>query len=146
LKKAILITLAVIIAIVGIGYIFRGEIKQQVFKPNGEFSGEPGIKIAEIQQPDIEIITEDLDIPWEIAFMPSGEMLVTERSGNLLKIGEDRQIIEIEGVEYIGKGGLLGLALHPDFKNNRYLYLYLTSRVNGEITNRVERYSFNLII
>lgn len=93
---------------------------------------------------DLEIIAQNLDIPWDIAFLPNGDMLVTERSGKLLKIGAEKKLIkEIEGVKHIGEGGLLGLAVHPDFASNNFIYLYFTTQdVNG-INNRVERYKFS---
>lgn len=89
---------------------------------------------------DIEIIAEDLQIPWEIAFLPDGDILVTERPGKLLRIGDDRQAIEVSGVRHVGEGGLMGLALHPDFEDNHLIYLYLTSQEGNRTVNRVERY------
>jgi len=74
----------------------------------------------------IEVVAQDLDIPWEIAFLPDGDLLITERSGSLLRLGKDNASISVEGVAHIGEGGLLGLALHPDFEQNNTLYLYLT--------------------
>jgi len=90
--------------------------------------------------PDIEIIAKNLQIPWEIAFLPNGDILVTERPGTLRKIGKDKKVYTIKGVEHVGEGGLLGLALHPNFTKNRWLYLYLTTKVGSSIKNRVERY------
>lgn len=88
-----------------------------------------------------EIVAQNLQIPWEIAFLPNGDLLVTERGGRLLVIGETTQTIsEISGVSHIGEGGLLGLAIHPNFEANNYIYLYLTSEDSGQIQNRVERY------
>ncbi len=87
-----------------------------------------------------EVILTGLDIPWEIAFLPNGEKLITERPGELLRVGENQLTIPVNGVKHIGEGGLLGLAIHPEFEANNWIYLYLTSEVNGEITNRVERY------
>ncbi len=93
---------------------------------------------------DIEIVAEKLNIPWEIAFLPSGELLVTERGGKLLKIGkETRTIAEIKGVSHIGEGGLLGMALDPKFSDNNFIYLYSTTGVKGDLKNRVERYKLN---
>jgi len=91
-------------------------------------------------EPDLEVVAENLQIPWEVAFLPSGELLVTERPGRLLIIGDNRIAIEVEGVHHVGEGGLMGLALHPNFISNNYVYLYLTSRQGGSIVNRVERY------
>ncbi|MBI3255834.1 MAG: PQQ-dependent sugar dehydrogenase [Candidatus Andersenbacteria bacterium] len=89
---------------------------------------------------DIQVIADGLEIPWEIAFLPDGSLLVTERPGRLLKIGTDKTIIPIEGVLHRGEGGLLGLALHPDFARNGLIYLYLTTQEGSAVTNRVERY------
>jgi len=89
----------------------------------------------------IEVIASNLEIPWEVAFLPNGEILVTERPGTLLLI-KNKQKIPIEGVEHAGEGGLLGLVLHPNFEENKLLFLYLTTRVDGNLTNRVERYRF----
>ena len=93
---------------------------------------------------DIEIVADNLNVPWEIDFLPDGDMIVTERAGNLIRIGEDRKVIPIDGVIDRGEGGLLGFALHPDFEQNQWIYLYFTSDSTGEKENRVERYYLNL--
>jgi len=87
-----------------------------------------------------ENVAQDLEVPWEVAFLPANELRVTERPGRLLKIGKDRQAIPIEAVQHVGEGGLLGLALHPDFGKNQLIYLYLTTKTGEGLTNRVERY------
>jgi len=97
-------------------------------------------KPQETTKEDIKIIAENLKIPWELVFLPNGDMLITERPGNLLKIGSDKNIIKIDGVTQIGEGGLLGMALDPEFNDNNYIYLYSTTREDGQYTNRVERY------
>lgn len=92
----------------------------------------------------IEIVAENLKIPWEIAFLPDGSLLITERPGNLVRIWPDsRQSVPVAGVAHVGEGGLLGLALHPDYTDNHLLYLYSTTRAGGGLTNRVERYVFD---
>jgi len=106
-----------------------------------------GVTMEEISSEDagsdIEIVSENLNIPWEITFLPSGDMLVTERSGRLLKIGKETKVIsEIAGVKHIGEGGLLGMTLHPNFSSNNYIYLYLTTQADSGLINRVERYTF----
>lgn len=89
---------------------------------------------------DSEVVASHLEIPWEIAFLPDGTMLVTERPGRLVKAMPEKVVIPIEGVRHVGEGGLLGLAVHPDFSRNHFIYLYLTTTVGGGVTNRVERY------
>lgn len=100
---------------------------------------------ADDDVPRITVIAENLNIPWDFAFLPEGGMLVTERDGRLLSIGADTEIheIPIENVRRTGEGGLLGIVLHPQFERNKYLYLYFTTPgEDGETTNRIERYRF----
>ncbi len=138
IRKFKFVTILGIIAIAGASlYIFREQIFRQFHKPTAT-SLQEGIKVGK----DIEIIAENLHIPWEIAFLPNGDLLVTERPGTLKRIGKEQKIYIIEGVKHIGEGGLLGLALHPRFSENQWMYLYLTTK-NGEgLINRVERYRF----
>ncbi|MBP7842404.1 PQQ-dependent sugar dehydrogenase [Candidatus Woesebacteria bacterium] len=95
------------------------------------------------QEPIQEIAT-NLEIPWEIVFLPDESLLVTQRPGSLVHILSDsKKVLPISGVEHKGEGGLLGLALHPDFETNNWVYLYLTSKEGTGLINRVERYTFN---
>jgi len=103
-------------------------------------------KIISTQTPDlkkqsIEVVVQNLDVPWEFVFLPDGNILMTERPGRLLLIGADKAIIEVKGVYPRGEGGLLGLTLHPDYVRNHFIYIYLTSRESGAVVNRVERYT-----
>ena len=93
-----------------------------------------------------EVVVQDLDIPWELVFLPNGDMLGTERAGKLLLINsKTKKSIEVKGVKHTGEGGLLGLALHPKFAENRLLYLYFTYESGGQIFNKVVRYEFTVI-
>ena len=75
---------------------------------------------------DIEEITA-FDEPWAMAFMPDGRMLVTEKRGILLivnQVGQKaRPVRGMPDVDYFGQGGLGDVALHPDFAENRLVYL-----------------------
>lgn len=96
--------------------------------------------------PSLDLISQmaiGLDTPWDIAFLPEGGLLVTERSGILKLINEDGKQLTVSGVRETGEGGLLGLALHPDFAKNNWLYIYLTSDDTGTLTNRIERYVYH---
>lgn len=112
--------------------------------PSYPSTGTPAKSSASVSsEPKIAVIAENLDVPWDMVWLPNGDMLVTERPGNLLKISKTgNERLSIEGVHHIGEGGLLGLALHPDFNTNNYLYLYFTTEIDGEVTNRVDRYVF----
>ncbi|GEM_PF-596923 len=91
----------------------------------------------------VELVVSGLDTPWAITFLPNGDMLATERPGRLRVFGAAPATIEVPGVVERGEGGLLGIALHPDFQANRFLYLYYTTARGGETVNRVVRYVFD---
>ena len=90
-----------------------------------------------------QIVAQDLEIPWDIAFLPDGRLLVSERIGRLsiITLVGTKKIIHEQTVRETGEGGLLGIVLHPDFLINNYIYLYFTSPPDsGETKNRIERY------
>ena len=74
---------------------------------------------------DVEPITS-FDQPWALAFLPDGQMLVTEKKGNLYVVSTDGQKRGVRwppDVDYGGQGGLGDVALHPDFASNNLVYL-----------------------
>lgn len=78
------------------------------------------------------MIDEDLIRPWSIAFLPDGAWLITERVGRLRVVRDgklDPQPVE-GGPEVLAlmEGGLLDVALHPEFEDNGYVYLSYTRR------------------
>lgn len=95
---------------------------------------------AEDLQYEVEVIGEGLEIPWEIAPMPDGRFLVTERPGRVLILGEG-EIYNID-VEHVGEGGLLGIEISPEFETNRHIFIYYTYRDGNQIFNRVSRFIF----
>ena len=126
-------------------FLFREKLLSSLFTPRQAIPTN-GTKLIskESSLQDTEVVAQNLDIPWEIAFLQSGDLLVTERSGKLLKIGSETKVIkEIEGVRHVGEGGLLGLTLHPNFSVNNFIYLYSTTQDSNGISNRVERYRFS---
>ncbi len=88
----------------------------------------------------VEVVAENLSIPWGIAFLPDGDLLVTERTGTIVRIGKNQQKYPIQGVRHRGEGGLLGIALHPDFAENQWIYVYLTTQTSAGVQNRIHRY------
>jgi len=89
----------------------------------------------------VETIAENLKIPWEIDFAPDGRIFFTERIGNLRIIENNLVSAPILSLKVSGsEGGLLGLALDPDFEENHYLYLYYSYSDFFDIYNRVVRY------
>ncbi len=87
----------------------------------------------------IETVAEDLSIPWGMAALPDGGMLITERTGNLRLLNADGQLhpdpIKNTPQTYIdGQGGMLDVAIHPDYVNNGWVYLSFSSaKASGEL-------------
>ncbi|MDO5739903.1 MAG: PQQ-dependent sugar dehydrogenase [Ornithinimicrobium sp.] len=75
---------------------------------------------------DVEVVMEGLDIPWDVQFLPDGTALVTERTGRLLARSPDGQVRQIStdlSVLASGEAGLLGIAVSPDFAQDRMIFL-----------------------
>jgi glucose/arabinose dehydrogenase len=93
---------------------------------------------------ELETVASGLEVPWSIAFLPDGDMLVTVRDGKLLRIKPDGTVVNppVATLTLLpsGEGGLLGLALHPNFEENSWFYLYFTTELNGKRVNRVQRW------
>lgn len=92
-----------------------------------------------------ETVVDGLEVPWSIAVLPgtNGSMLITERPGRLRLFENGALVPEpvaTVNVDPGGEGGLQGLALDPQFAQNRRFFLYFTSLENGEKRNRLERW------
>ncbi|MDX3808316.1 PQQ-dependent sugar dehydrogenase [Bosea thiooxidans] len=88
----------------------------------------------------VETVASGLEHPWGLAFLPDGHMLVTERPGRLRLVsakGElSRPVTGVPNVVARGQGGLLGIALDPDFGQNRLVYLsFAEPRAGGNGTS-----------
>lgn len=83
----------------------------------------------------VEELATGLDHPWGIAYLPDGRALVTERAGRLRILGTDNKLsAPVQGVPEVaarGQGGLLDVALDPDFKNNRVIYFSFAEPGSG---------------
>lgn len=78
----------------------------------------------------VETLADDLDKPWSIAFLPGGDLLVTEKPGALRRLSPSGQSTVIAGVppvHFDRQGGLLEVALDPDFETSHRLYLSYAS-------------------
>lgn len=71
-----------------------------------------------------ETVISNLDHPWDIAFLPDGKALFTQRSGSINSINGASyiSIAKVDDVVATGEGGLTGLAIDPGFVNNRWIY------------------------
>ncbi|MCW8887651.1 MAG: PQQ-dependent sugar dehydrogenase [Gammaproteobacteria bacterium] len=91
----------------------------------------------------ITTIVEGLDHPWSIAFLPNGQMLVTERPGQLRLVENGKlhphPIAGLPAITEEGQGGLLDVALHPDYKDNGWIYLSFSAAGDGGLGVEVIR-------
>jgi len=78
-----------------------------------------------------EVLAKGFDQPWGMAFLPDGRLIFTERSGNIRFLGKDGSVSEpVKGTPSVfvrQDGGMLDIALHPDFAKNGWIYLSYTT-------------------
>ncbi len=74
----------------------------------------------------LDTVVKNIKVPWGIAFLPGGDLLVTDRNGKLYRKSAQHSLDSIAGVPEVlaeGQGGLLDIVLHPQFAKNRFIYL-----------------------
>lgn len=147
------VLLLVIVAIAGILYFAirrggetPGEVVNNIVNPSSQNPGSKGLENEDA--PRVETLAEGLDTPWAIAFLPEGDMLVTERAGAVRFVSKEGDVrgdpvVTISGVRELSEGGLHGITLHPDFTQNKFVYVYYTySGFGGNTLNRVSRFTY----
>lgn len=83
----------------------------------------------------LDTIVSGIAVPWSIAFLPSGEMLVTERGGKLYLVGQNKSRQEVKGVPAVvaeGQGGLFDVKPDPAYSTNKTLYLSYAKGVQSD--------------
>ena len=109
-----------------------------------EPSGPPGgVAIERFTAADgtkfgVQVLVTGLQIPWALAFAPDGRLFLTERPGRVRVYMSGQLLAEpaltLSDVYTNGESGILGLALHPDFASNHYVYLtYTASGPSGPV-------------
>ena len=81
-----------------------------------------------------ETVVDGIDIPWGMAFISESDFLATEISGTLYRVINGKKIV-VEGLPELyvrGQGGLLDVALHPDYINNNIIYMTISSNTEGD--------------
>lgn len=94
--------------------------------------------------PDTAVIATGLDTPWEILWGPDNMLWITERGGTVSRINPDsreRVVLLNIDVTQQGEAGLLGMALHPDFASNPFVYLVYNYSDAGNIRERLVRFT-----
>lgn len=113
----------------------------------------------------VENVVENLEIPWDVAFAPNGDLFVTERVGRIRRVRGDSLQTIIEPGDAIdagsmparpdengywetwwlpgGEGGVLGIAPHPHYPDPAWLFVYYTAETDDGRENRVVRYNLD---
>jgi glucose/arabinose dehydrogenase len=92
--------------------------------------------------PRVETVLKHLEVPWALAFAPDGRLFFTERPGRLRVVSDGKLATEPVArlpVSAGGEGGLMGLALDPDFARTHHLYVCYTAATRGGAVNRITR-------
>jgi aldose sugar dehydrogenase len=89
----------------------------------------------------VQVLAQNLDVPWAIDIAEDGRLFFTERTGSVMVVDKNGSLLS-DPVAYInvmqnGESGLLGLILHPNFTENHLLYVYHTYSNNSAILNKV---------
>ncbi len=93
----------------------------------------------------VETVATNLEVPWSIAFAPDGRVFFTERPGRIRVIEKDGKLREkplhtLPDVRLSSETGLMGMVLHPEFTENRWLYFAYVYEKDGDKFVRVSRY------
>jgi glucose/arabinose dehydrogenase len=102
-----------------------------------------GIAQAGTVSVEVQSVVTGLEVPWGIAFLPGGDMLVTERPGRV-RLVRGKDIVTTVATIKVTQGsesGLLGIVLHPEFEKNRLFIVYYTHDTPKGPRNRVERWT-----
>jgi aldose sugar dehydrogenase len=134
------------IALIFLGVITVGRAQQpEIGVPVPPLGAGPFVfDTAEQHKVRVTVVTKGLSHPWAIAFLPDGNMLVTERPGRIRVIRDGvldpTPIAGVPRVRTDGNGGLMDVALHPQFATNRLIYFTYTKPVeNGKGTPSLAR-------
>ncbi|MFF7872233.1 PQQ-dependent sugar dehydrogenase [Streptomyces qaidamensis] len=90
----------------------------------------------------VRTVAEGLESPWGLAPLPGGGLLVSSRDeGTIVRVdektGKKTELGEVPGVSAAGEGGLLGIALSPDYASDRMVYAYFTSASDNRIVRMI---------
>jgi glucose/arabinose dehydrogenase len=93
----------------------------------------------------VQVLLTNLEVPWSLTFAPDGRLFFTERTGRVRVVQNGTLLAQpaltLPDVRAVGEGGVLGMALHPNFAQNRFVFIaYTALRAGGAPVNRVVRF------
>jgi glucose/arabinose dehydrogenase len=90
----------------------------------------------------VEMITDEVEEPWGISFISEDEIIVTEKAGGVRIIKNGKLSSPLSGtpeVRYSGQGGMLGVAVDPNYKENGWIYLSFSHDIDGKGMTKLVR-------
>lgn len=138
--KTVVLLFIVLITVVGtILFIGRSTLKP--------IENQQGIQSSKdkTNEKSLEVLAENLEVPWDIAFLADDKIILTERAGRVRLIDKGKlksdPVFVFSDVKASGEGGLLGVTADPDFPDLIYFY-YTYSQSGNNTLNRVVRFKF----
>lgn len=108
-------------------------------------TGDPAVKIytSEGMKYKVEVLAKTNGVIWGFDFLPDGNVVYSHRTGELYRFDmQTRKSVKIEGVPKVaaeGQGGMLDVRVHPDFKNNGWIYFTYSEPVGKKMTTALGR-------
>lgn len=137
-----------ILVILGVALLGCGDASSEVSpgddndsaSDTSESYGEIVVDLAESEELDFQVVqlADNLENPWGLAFLPGGDMLVTERPGRMNRVAPDGSVTPLSGVPEVhaeNQGGLLDVVLHPDYENTGWIYFTYSNPQGDELTS-----------
>jgi aldose sugar dehydrogenase len=108
-------------------------------------SGTPPVQeVADSSRYTVDKLYEGFKNPWGMAWLPDGRMLVTEKGGEILVFKNNKftgeKLVGVPKVMDQGQGGLLDIKLHPNYKQNQWIYISYSKPVEGGATTAIMRF------
>lgn len=112
---------------------------------------QPDYKVEEVVETfdynvKVELVTDEVEEPWGIAFLSNSKILITEKPGavRIIENGKlSKPINNIPKVRYGGQGGMLDVAVDPDYKDNGWIYLSYSHDIDGKGMTKLVRGKLN---
>lgn len=114
--------------------VVRSALLLTVVAATAEAQINAGTKPAESSTPFTLTQVATFELPWRIAFLPDGRMLITEKVGPLWLVtqgGAKTPVANVPAVQYGGQGGMLGVYTSPDYATTHYVYLTYSEPGDG---------------
>jgi glucose/arabinose dehydrogenase len=127
--------LAIVAAVVALGLVALVVLWRQGFLFTNPSVGDA--REEHLPSSAVETIAIHLLTPWGLAFLPDGTALVTERNTAKIKsVGLDRSVTDVQQLPEVvpgGEGGLLGIAVGPDYTTDKWVYVYYTAATDNRV-------------